>query len=185
MRNLIERAPLVWWPIVALCVGVACAPPSRASGALTCETANVAAAAADEMRKSVEAGPLFAALASRSPVRSCTARGESGKIVLDYAAADDSRLHVERDATIEYSLHELRFAAPQSLNARELLTRVERDVFGDDGCGIDWSGGETSPAADASGVAETSYRGDVCNCQARVRSDSNGRVTALSMRSTC
>jgi hypothetical protein len=185
MRSLTERAPLRWWPIVALCVGVACAPPSRASGALTCETANVAAAAANEIRKPVEAGPLFAALATRSPVRSCTARGESGKIVLDYAAADDSRLHVERDASIEYSLHELRFATAQPLDARELLTRVERDMFGDDGCGIDWSRGEASPPADASGMAETSYRGDVCNCQARVRADSSGRVLAVSIRSTC
>jgi hypothetical protein len=64
------------------------------------------------------------------------------------------------------------------------LTDAEQAAFGADGCGIDWRQPETRPP-DAERVTETIYRGDVCNCQARVRSDTAGHVAGLIVRSAC
>ena len=78
---------------------------------------------------------------------------------------------------------EARFASPLAEDAVALLTRVEQASFGTPGCGIDWRQPETRPASDDPKATESIYRGDTCNCQARVRSDAAGHVTGLVFRS--
>jgi hypothetical protein len=136
-----------------------------------------------ELRKGVESGPLYAALAGIAPVRTCRARQDpSGRSVVDYTFADGGQLHVERDERIEFTLQEARFASPRMIDAREILMRAERAAFAPDGCGIDWQRADTK---EGGGVREVIHRGDTCNCQARVRTDGRGLVVGLSFRSTC
>ena len=94
-------------------------------------------------------------------------------------------MRVTRNAQIEYSDQEVRFASPPSESPVAVLTRTEQAAFDGKGCGIDWRSGDTSAASDDPSARETVYRGDTCNCQARVRSDAKGRVVGLLFRSAC
>ena len=105
-------------------------------------------------------------------------------MVLDYTFDAGGQLHVERDASIEFTLQDARFAAPVPLDGREILMRAERAAFGAKGCDIEWRG-EPQPAKDDSRLRETVYRGATCNCQARVRNDAAGRTVGLIFRSAC
>jgi hypothetical protein len=109
----------------------------------------------------------------------------AGVITLDYSFRDGGWLHVKRDPRIEYNDQEARFELPPGANPIAILTRAEMVAFGDKGCGIDWSESEKAPAADDASAIETIFRGDVCNCQARFRSNAAGRVVGLSLRSAC
>jgi hypothetical protein len=123
-------------------------------------------------------------LAERSAVASCRVRVDSGQVTLEYAFADGGALTFERNPTIEYSNQEARIARLSTDNALELLRRVERSSFAPDGCGIDWADAVTVESS-AAGMTETAYYGETCNCQARVRTDASGSVTALVFRSAC
>jgi hypothetical protein len=138
-----------------------------------------------ELLKTIESAPLYATLLSITPLRTCRVTEHSARIVLDYTFADGSVLHVERDSRIEYTLQEARFATPVSLDALEVLTRAERTAFGAQGCGIDWLRPEMQAAKENATVRDTVYRGDTCNCQARVRTAASGRVVGLIFRSAC
>jgi hypothetical protein len=139
----------------------------------------------ETFQRSVERGPLFAASSSRSPVASCRASVDAGMASLDYQFGDGGWLRAKRNPAIEYSDVEVHFAAPPAGDPLAILTRAERAAFGDHGCGIDWKEAETSPATEPPGAVDKIYRGDACNCQARVRSDASGRVIGLILRSAC
>jgi hypothetical protein len=138
-----------------------------------------------ELRQAVEGGPMFRALSTRVMWTSCQVREESGKVILEYGFSDSSQLRVERDARIEFTLQEVRFRTPVTLDAVDVLRRAEAAAFGSEGCGIDWSKGDTQPFSTDPTVRETTYRGDVCSCQARVRNDGTGRAVGLDFRSAC
>jgi hypothetical protein len=135
--------------------------------------------------RSVESAPFFAASSSRSPVASCRAGIDAGMASLDYQFADGGWLRAKRNPAIEYSDVEVHFAAPPADDPLAILARAERAAFGEQGCGIDWKEAETTPASEPAGAVDTIYRGDACNCQARVRSDASGRVVGLILRSAC
>jgi hypothetical protein len=132
----------------------------------------------------VETGPLFTVPASRADVASCRIGYQSGMTSLEYQFRDGGWLRAKRDPRIEYSDQEVRFPVPPE-NPLAILTRAERATFGENGCGIDWNVNETHAAEDGHGAVEAIYRGDTCNCQARVRSDATGRVVGLTLRSAC
>lgn len=155
---------------------------SRASDeGVECERASAGA----ELRRGVESGPFFAALTSLSPLQTCRIRDDGGALVLDYAFADGGRLHVERDASIEYSMMDLRYGSPQTVDATALLQRAEDAAFGAEGCGIDWSRPVRGAAGEDPSGSHTAYRGKVCNCQAEVRSTAAGDIVGLVFRSAC
>jgi hypothetical protein len=137
-----------------------------------------------QVRHTVESGPLFQAVAANTALTSCRATGEAEKVVIEYHFADGASVRATRDPRIEYFDEEVQLASPPAANAVDLLTRTERAVFATDGCGIDWKDPETLPAGESKGT-ETIYRGDTCNCQARVRSDASGRPLVLTFRSAC
>jgi hypothetical protein len=141
-------------------------------------------AAQTELRTTVESSPLYTMLASSGNLQSCRFSETSGRLVGDYIFASGSVLHVERTPAIEFSLQEVRFAAPVSIDARAVLMRAEQAAFGAEGCDMDWQKPE-SDATNAQGQRETVYRGGTCNCQARVRSTSPGTVVGLIFRSAC
>jgi hypothetical protein len=66
-----------------------------------------------------------------------------------------------------------------------ILSGTERAAFGTSGCGIDWKTGESRPVAGEPGASELVYRGDTCNCQARVQRNGSGEVVGLMLRSAC
>jgi hypothetical protein len=66
-----------------------------------------------------------------------------------------------------------------------LLARTEQAAFEKGGCGIDWRKPDSSRPTTFPTTVETIYRGDVCNCQGRVRADAAGRVVGMVFRSAC
>lgn len=132
----------------------------------------------------VDASPFAATLAAIAPRQSCRITEHEGRTVVDDEFGGGHTLHVERQATSEFTLLEARFAQPQPLDARELLQRAERAAFGAEGCDVDWETPE-SDMTNADGQRETVYRGETCNCQARGRSTSAGGVVGLVFRSAC
>lgn len=163
--------------------GASAAAPQCVVENLTLSAQEVDAIAA--LRRSVETGPLFTIPATSAGVASCRAGYTTGVIALDYSFRDGGWLRVKRDPRIEYNDQEARFELPLGENPIAVLTRAEMVAFGDKGCGIDWAESEKQPAEDDSRAVETIFRGDVCNCQARFRSNAAGRVIGLSLRSAC
>jgi hypothetical protein len=123
--------------------------------------------------------------AERSAIASCRISVEDGVVTLDYRFEGGGALRATRDASIEYSDQQVRFPAPPAEGIDALLRRAERSAFGDGGCGIDWDRRTTEPASDDASASETVYRGEVCNCQARIRTDAGGRAVGATFRSTC
>jgi hypothetical protein len=143
------------------------------------------AEAGASLQRTVATGPLYAAIAGKADLASCRIGTDSGAATLEYKFSDGGWMRVTRDARIEYSSHEVRFGSAYADSPIEVLTRAEQAAFGAGGCGVDWRQPERSPAADDATATETVYRGSVCNCQARVRSDAAGRTLGLMFRSTC
>ena len=137
------------------------------------------------LRRTVEKGPLYAVSASKSAVASCVMKSESGERTLAYTFRDGGWMRVEYQPRIEYNDQEVRFASPLSEDPVPVLIRAEQAAFGAEGCGVNWRQPERRPPDDDASAIETIYVGDVCNCQARVRSDKSGRVMGLILRSAC
>jgi hypothetical protein len=138
-----------------------------------------AANAAGELRRAVERGALYRAMAASSPPVSCLVEQADARTVLAWRFRDGATLRVEREAAIEYTNQEARVGSSFSGNGKRILERTERAVFGEAGCGIDWR----RPASAA--AHESVFSGDVCNCEARIGRDARGRVRALAFRSAC
>jgi hypothetical protein len=155
-------------------------PCSLPNGTISSESKEAAA----ELRRSVESGPLYAVAASGGGGATCSVAYDSDVITLEYKFGNGGWLRVKRNSTIEYTDQEARFTSPPVENAIEVLKRVEQAAF-TNGCGIDWQRPETEPVPDDPNSKEEIYRGDLCNCQARIRRDSTDHVTGLTMRSAC
>lgn len=139
-------------------------------------------------QSTVERGPLFAAATASSPLAGCQLAWDAqGNITLSYLLRDGGSLQASRNLSIEYSEQSVRFGAAisASQDPAALLARAERSALGAGGCGIDWRESQTTQADGADSITESVYRGDVCNCQARVRRDAEGRVRGLLFRSSC
>jgi hypothetical protein len=141
--------------------------------------------AATKLRDAVERSPFYAVSAARIGVKTCHATQSSDEQKLEYTFRDGGWLHVTRQRRIEYSDQEVRFATPLADDPMTVLADAERAAFGNEGCGMTWRDARTRPAEDDANAKETIYFGDVCNCQARVRTNAAGRVTGLLLRSAC
>jgi len=168
-------------------------PPAIQSAApsqpIDCTTSGTATSPQDQdaaarLRATVERSPFYA-VAARIGVKACHANQSSDELKLEYTFRDGGWLHVTRQRRIEYSDQEVRFATPLADDPMKVLTDAERTAFGNEGCGITWRDARTQPAEDDANAKETIYFGDVCNCQARVRTNAAGRVTGLLFRSAC
>lgn len=181
--------------VLAIAAGLfvaACSPPPSAtpsSGRSSPDCASTAASPQDAqavttLRQAIEQGPFYA-LAARAGVATCRATREDGSTKLEYNFRDGASLHVTRNEATEYTDQELRLASPLGEPPVAVLTRMEHAAFDAKGCGIDWRTVETRKPTDEPDATESVYRGDVCNCQARARSDAAGRVLRLQFRSAC
>ena len=137
-----------------------------------------------ELERSVEQGPLFGA-ASVAGLVGCVARKDAGgAITLTYQFRNAGSLRVQRDAGIEFTEQVARFELAQTARAEDILARAEHAAFGTNGCGINWKTPDKTAAEDDAKATETVFRGDTCNCQARIR-QFDGRIVRLTLRSAC
>ena len=176
----------VAWPIVALSFAVAAGASAAAVNPPACpETISAPDPALQQtyaaFKRSVESSPLAARLGR--PV-SCDARAEGGAILLTYVSVTGAKLEARRDETIESSEQRLIEKGLSSQVAVALLQRTERWAFGDKGCSIAWKKRPAVEADPTRGTRELVYRGDDCNCQARLVYGGK-MLTGLVFRSAC
>lgn len=174
------------------CVGAASqtATASPASAGSECAGTGAAASApqiadAAALRVATERGPLFATLQAPSSVQACRVRVEPGTVEIDWRMHDGGWLRVARDSRVELYEQVARLAVPLSEEPTAWLRRATVAAFGDGACGIDWRTSDTDPATDDRTATEQVFRGDACNCQARVRRDASQRVVGALLRRTC
>ena len=141
------------------------------------------AATVSELRRTVEAGPLYAAFAAGGSATTCRVGNDSGSVTLEYTFGDGASLRVTSNPQIEYTDQDARLETPLKEDPVAVLRRAEQSAFGGKGCGIEWRDKQTQPAD--GGSIEDIYRGDICNCQARVRRNAAGEVKGLLLRSAC
>lgn len=189
---------LAWVAPVGLLLALACsgagqtpraAAGSAAGGSVACAAAPGTTVSDEDLlalRRTVESGSLYATLKGQAQLRACTVRTDGGRLDLEYTFGDQSWLHVSHDASIEYDSQEARFAVSPAGDPLAILGRVERESQGADGCGIDWhQPPDKTPARDDPSLSDEIFRGDSCNCQARVRRDGTTRVVGLLFRTAC
>lgn len=144
----------------------------------------VALAAA--LKQAIETSPFYTIPAASKGLPSCDLRfNPDGEMELEYHFLDGNWLQVKRNARIEYTEQNVRLNLLLPEQPETILARAEQSAFGTNGCGIDWQQSETQLAEDDRNVTETLFRGDVCNCQARIRRNAYGRVVGFMLRSAC
>ena len=136
-------------------------------------------------KQRIETGPLYLALVQRggSP-RNCQHTVESGALRLSYTFPRSATLTAQIDPRIEFSEERADFHGLTNTEAKALLQRGEKHAFGKRGCGIAWQNPDTEESSTSRGVREEVYRGDVCNCQARIVYE-RGKISAVILRSAC
>lgn len=190
------RSPLVI--VGLLCALVACAPaatktpaPAASRGTtLTCDGDLSAASAElraqyDAIRQRIEGGPLYKSVVERAgaPNR-CVHAIRGGALRLTYAFPKRAIIDAQIDPRIELSGERADMPGLAESDAITLLQAAEKYAYGAKGCGIDWQKPEIEVPGTFGSARETVYRGDVCNCQARILQDGTGIIAVL-IRSAC
>ncbi|MCI0666813.1 MAG: hypothetical protein L0Y43_02010 [Methylococcaceae bacterium] len=144
------------------------------------------ATTAAALRRNYETSPLYTIPASAKGLAECRIHYQpDGVIALEYLFRDGDWPHVRRDASIEYTELDARFTLNSNERPEAILAHAERAVFGAEGCGMDWRQPETRPADEDPGLTEAIFRGEVCNCQARLRRNKDNPVVWFNLRSAC
>jgi hypothetical protein len=116
--------------------------------------------------------------------QSCNVKQDGDSIALSYAFRDDAHLDAQADSAIESSMQRAEFRGLNREKALALLKKGESRSYGKDGCGIDWNKSQDQPMGDPPGSRATVFRGDSCNCQARIVYQGDS-VVALVLSSAC
>ena len=103
---------------------------------------------------------------------------------ITYEFPHNGTLVAQTDPRIEFSEQRVSMQGLDEDEARSLLRAAEANAFGATGCGLDWEHHITEEPGTFGGSQEVVYRGDACNCQARVLYDDE-KVIGLVLRSTC
>ena len=144
------------------------------------------AAKALVLRRTIEASPFFTLPATTEGLATCHLHHRAnGVLMLEYRFRREGTLTIRRDERIEYMEQEGRFELPSNEAAEMVLVGAEHAAFGTKGCGVDWHQPHKRLAEDDPAAVDTIYRGDTCNCQARIRRGSDGNVMSLLFRSAC
>jgi hypothetical protein len=140
---------------------------------------------AAEFRQRVEASSFYSAVVQQAgKAQSCRIELAAQNISISYKFRGNASLEATIDPSIEYSNQRLQLGGISSKKAVALLKEEEADSFGHSGCGIRWNHPARQSSGAGGGLVEVVYRGDICNCQARVVYDGNS-VVALVLSSTC
>jgi hypothetical protein len=162
---------------------------SSAAGSIACggmESASSPQQAARtiELRRSVESEKLFTIPASAG-IASCSVKYADAATQIEYLFKAGGTLTVKRDMGLEYSEQSAHFSLDPSADASAILQDAERHAFGPQGCGIDWQHSGKEAAENDPKATDTVFRGDTCNCQARMRRVPQSGMVWLVLRSAC
>ena len=155
-----------------------CATPV---GAPTAAAADVAAG----LLAGIDHNPLYVALVPQTGRPGCRLRFQDGGAVQLEVVLKGGTLTLRNDPGLESTEQRLRVRTPLRVQPEALLADAEHFLYGEKGCRIDWAQAETVQSSQKSKATETVWHGDVCNCRAGVEKSAGGRVTAVSIRSTC
>ena len=174
------------WPIAVLSTAVAAGASGSPVNLASCpETISISdperQRAYAEFKRSIEGSPFARHLGRRV---SCEVRADDGSIRLTYKSPTGAKLDALRDSTIELTEQRLNERGLAGKAAMTLLQRTETWAFGDKGCSIAWQNSPDRLAGPTPGSNELVYRGENCNCQARLVY-SGDRLTGLVFRSAC
>jgi hypothetical protein len=140
---------------------------------------------ANDFRVNVESSILYKMVTSQKNITSCQiAFTPGGNFFIQYKFPDKTRFSVERNPTTEHTeeIAHIEISTPPET----LLKQIEKANFSiRDGCKIDWADPEIRKSKIIDGATDTIFRGEVCNCQARIQRSAMGRVTELGFKSTC
>jgi hypothetical protein len=114
----------------------------------------------------------------------CSVDVQDGKTNLTYIFRHGARLISQTDPKAEFSEQKVERVHMETAKAMALLKRAELDAYRPGGCGISWTSTEEESPASEGGTREIVYRGDTCNCQARLIYKDND-VVILILRSAC
>jgi hypothetical protein len=114
----------------------------------------------------------------------CSVDVQNGVTNLTYTFRHGARLIARTNPKIEFSEQRMELVHIDTAKAMALLKQAESDSYRPGGCGISWTSGEKESLAGAVGTREIVYRGDTCNCQARLTYKDNYVVT-LVLQSAC
>lgn len=136
------------------------------------------------LQQQMTAGPFYKELLLHfgKPL-TCSVDVQNGGTNLTYTFRRGVQLIAQTDPKIEFTEQRIELIHMDTAKAIALLKRAELDAYRPGGCGISWtSGQEESPGA--ASRREIVYRGDTCNCQARLIYKDN-YVVMLVLRSAC
>jgi hypothetical protein len=138
-----------------------------------------------EFQQRVEAGPFYVELMRRlGKPKSCSLKLDGDAIALSYVFRHNAHLSTRTNPTIEYSQQRAELRGLSREEAIALLKKAETDSYGRDGCGINWTHSEDEATDDPPKSHATVFRGDSCNCQARIIYAGTS-VVALVLSSSC
>jgi hypothetical protein len=179
--------------IVLILIGLCLTGSARALEAQRVECSSSALTAALAARQKdvrdllqrVEAGPFYKELLRRKgKPESCEVVLDGDKITLSYAFRGKARLDAEVNPDIEFSRQGMQVRGISERKGLALLKETEKNFVGRNGCGVNWNRPAEELSGEQAGSRELVYRGDVCNCQARVIYE-GGSVAALIFSSAC
>jgi hypothetical protein len=158
--------------------------PAHGAGPIACSSGNLNPET-HTFQERIAAGAFYKEMLLRfgKPL-ACTVAVQEGTTSLTYTFPRGVQLIAKTDAKIEFSEQSVKPIHMETATAMALLKRAERDAYPPGGCGIGWTGGEKESQAGAGGDHEVIYRGDTCNCQARLIYKDKYVVT-LVLRSAC
>ena len=159
-------------------------------GSIQAQTAAVQAApeqssAVAEFRRTVEAGPLFAALTQKfGKPNEPKVQADADGVTLTYQFHGGAHLEAKSNPAIEHWEQTATLPGLSRERALRLLKAAAQTGFGEGGCGLDWAKPEEQSDDGAKGLHSVVYRGDGCNCQARILM--KGKVImGLALSSSC
>jgi hypothetical protein len=151
-------------------------------------SANVAEDKKNQVRafqQALTAGPFYKELSRRAgKPRECKVAIDDGGITLSYSFRGNASLFSQVSAANESTDQRMQVRSIAAQAAMSLLMRAAKDAFGQDGCGIVWNKPAEELPGEQAGSREVVYRGDACNCQARLIYAGKS-IVALVLRSAC
>ncbi len=138
-----------------------------------------------EFERQVKLAPFYKELTRRfGTPETCTTKFDDGNIDLSFAYRGDARLNATLDTRIEFTEQRIQLSGLTLPSGIALLKKAETNGFGAKGCGIAWRSPAETVAGEAAGSREAVYRGNTCNCQAKV-TYAGGSVVGLAISSAC
>jgi len=174
---------------LALAAPAARGTAQSGSGACALEAASIPAdhrqQAADFLAH-IKAGPFYKELLRRRGKPStCQLAINGDNLTVTFGFRGGAQLLAKANPAIEYSEQRMDLRGLTRSQALALVKAGEKQAWGAKGCGIRWRSPDEDSPGDQPGSHEVVYRGDNCNCQARLVYEKRNVLAALVLRSAC